>query len=328
MKSLRELPSSLVDLLNSPPPAGSGIHQWIASCAWKLCRLVSPEQAHELLAEAALACDREDPSREINGAIQSALLKQCPSRAKAQPWGKPRRGTHPDPDWTSIASIAARGEGMKHLVNLSRDTQSRSCWEWLSLLFPGNPLLCLATNPKDARTRRLSQWIESGVTPSLIVPSPMCATMARNAEGKRSHRCLNNTGQRRYLVVEFDFKPDAPDAVPTPAGMILVRMAAESPPRTATDLCAALLLDLQRMGAPLVLVVHSGGKSLHGWFNVVGKNDDELKPFFHACRRLNADPATLVRCQPVRLPEGTRRHNGDSCPQPVLVFDSSHLPTI
>src|SRR5262245_2661328 len=61
--------------------------------------------------------------------------------------------------------------------------------------------------------------------------------------------------------------------------------------------------------APFVSAVHSGGKSLHGWFDVHGEDEKKIKWFFRYAVSLGADPATWTRSQFVRMPGG-RRDNG------------------
>jgi hypothetical protein len=68
--------------------------------------------------------------------------------------------------------------------------------------------------------------------------------------------------------------------------------------------------------------VHSGGKSLHGWFNVQGVSEERLAAWVAVARRLGADPATFCPCQFVRLPEG-RRDNGT--PQHVVYLKPAML---
>ncbi len=94
-----------------------------------------------------------------------------------------------------------------------------------------------------------------------------------------SAHTLDNTGPRRFLICEFD---------------------------TGTrDEHAALLLHLAQF-APLVCAVHSGGKSLHGWFFVAGQPDATVLKFFRYAVSLGADTATWTPCQFVRMPDGTR----------------------
>lgn len=158
--------------------------------------------------------------------------------------------------------------------------------DWLDRLFPGAEWLCLAVDhPGSARSRRMERW-QWGPAEAcgLIVPSPMIGPSGKNLNGEVSHRCLENTGPRRWLVIEFD---------------------------TGTaDEQAALHWHLDQaaeaMGWPrLALAVHSAGKSLHGWY---GLADDEAaaESLMAYARTLGADTATWNRCQLVRLPGGTR----------------------
>ena len=64
-----------------------------------------------------------------------------------------------------------------------------------------------------------------------------------------------------------------------------------------------MLLHLAKV-APLVLAVHSGGKSLHGWFYCAGQPEEKWLHFMRYAVSLGADPATWTRSQFVRLPEG------------------------
>jgi hypothetical protein len=57
---------------------------------------------------------------------------------------------------------------------------------------------------------------------------------------------------------------------------------------------------------PLVLVVSSGGKSLHGWFYCPDRTEAELLDFMRYAIRLGADWRLWLRSQFVRMPDGTR----------------------
>jgi hypothetical protein len=117
----------------------------------------------------------------------------------------------------------------------------------------------------------------------LIVPNAMAALTGTTKNGRRSPRCLDNVGVRQYLVVEFD------------TGHL--------------DEHAALLWHLAER-APMALVVFSGSKSLHGWFACRRATPQRLEQFFRYAVSFGADPATWTRCQPVRMPDGTREGTG------------------
>lgn len=75
--------------------------------------------------------------------------------------------------------------------------------------------------------------------------------------------------------------------------------------RGTPDEHAALLTHLASF-APMVCTVHSGGRSLHGWFLVHGQSDEKVLRFFRYAISLGADPATWTRSQFVRMPDGLR----------------------
>ncbi len=113
----------------------------------------------------------------------------------------------------------------------------------------------------------------------LIVPSPMSARTGRTQDGRVSEHTLDNTGPRRFLIIE----QDSGDA----------------------DEQAAVLLHLAQR-APLALAVHSGSKSIHGWFLAEGEPEDDLHAFMRRAVTLGADRATWTRSQFVRMPDGFR----------------------
>src|SRR5207244_9070049 len=106
----------------------------------------------------------------------------------------------------------------------------------------------------------------------------MIAPRGRTQSGKVSAHALSIVGPRRYLVVEFDHGSD--------------------------DDHAALLSHLAQY-APLTLVMHSGNKSVHGWFYCFGQPEELLLKFFRYAVSLGADPVTWVRSQFVRVPDGS-----------------------
>jgi hypothetical protein len=59
---------------------------------------------------------------------------------------------------------------------------------------------------------------------------------------------------------------------------------------------------------PLVCVVYSGGKSLHGWYLAYGKPEAKLRAFMNYAVRVGADQATWLKSQFVRLPDGLREN--------------------
>jgi hypothetical protein len=186
------------------------------------------------------------------------------------------------------------GGGLVDLWEMSPvriDDNEQHTEEIVDRLFPGNPLLCAGRNCYRFDTKPREGWRGGLAERQLIVPSPMSAIRGTTKTGERSKHTLENTGPRRFLVCEFD--------------------------TGTTDDHAALLLHLAGY-APLVLAVHSGNRSLHGWFYVHGQPDAKLERFFRYAVSLGADPILWSRTQFARMPDGVR-DSGKR--QPVYFFN-------
>jgi hypothetical protein len=68
---------------------------------------------------------------------------------------------------------------------------------------------------------------------------------------------------------------------------------------------AAILFHLAKL-RPMALALHSGSKSLHGWFYCAGQSQERAQAFMRYAVTLGADRATWTRSQFVRMPDGTR----------------------
>ena len=286
--SRRPLPPFLRELLASPPPRGNGLHTWLFRAARQLHAHGTEEEITQLLAHLTRNCGVRPG--EIQEAVQNSKGSAWqPSSVQPSP---PQR-KWPERDHQLLAELFRCGGGMGRLVeaspiNMMADSPDPE--DLVDRLFPGNPLLCFGASASNFDTKPREAWRGCAATTQFIVPSPMLRERGVTKEGKPSARCLDNTGPRRFLVVEFD--------------------------DGTRDEHATLLLHLALHG-PLALVVYSGGKSLHGWFPCLGRSDEELRPFFAYAVKLGADPATFSRCQQVRMPGGTRE-NGKR--QEVLFF--------
>ncbi len=164
-------------------------------------------------------------------------------------------------------------------------------WRVLESLFPNDPLLCLAAEQQEVfHTQKLSEWKANEVQKNFVVPSPMSKRTGLTKEGGESGRCLDNTGERKFLVIESD-------------------ELNRDEQWTLIDHLACL--------APLVMVLDTGNKSLHAWFRCDENPGAEERFMTHAVR-LGADKSTWTACQLVRLPGGS--HHKTRQPHKVLVF--------
>jgi hypothetical protein len=239
---------------------------------------------------------RDVPNRELKEAVCNAFTVEG-ERVNGPSW--------PKPNAKAIKAIVERAaaatlEGLKACcpTNLESLTAEKA----IDTLFPGNPLLCLAASQSEAQTFERNLWRGREGTLQFIVPSHMSARFGLTQNGRQSARCLDNVGARRFAVVEFDMTSNSEFW-----GALIQRW--EEKGINIFDAQATLLVNLATnpgLRVPLACVVHSGNKSLQGWFYVDGFEDERVLPFFQRAVGLGADKATWTRCQLVRLPGGLR----------------------
>jgi hypothetical protein len=284
--SSARLPSGVLEFLTTCPKAGGGVHRWVFKAALMLHRVHCPKsEISQQLAASTAKCGRLVSEREIEDAINGSarVIAELAAGVPAKP-----RTKWPVTHTEQIEAIVNKGPGLNAFERLSPVTWTDSAphtEEIIDLLFPGNPLLCIGRTKYLFGTMRRERWRGRLPACQFIVPSPMTSHYGLTQDGRKSHHTLANTGPRRFLIVEFD------------SGDF--------------DQHAALLWHLRRF-RPLVLAVHSGNKSLHGWFNCAGEDDQQLLGFMRRAVELGADQATWTKSQFVRLPDG-RRENGKRC---------------
>jgi hypothetical protein len=302
---IRELPPFLRDMLATPPSAGEGVHRWLFTVARQLHAHLPAGEIVTLLKNRVAGCGRHVPRHEIVAAVQNALLCAWQPKGKATPIQSAAK-------WPSVnqerrEAIVRDGGGLADLWGASpiriADNRNRA-EEIADNLFPGNPLLCCGKSNQEFNTKARNDWRGQLSALALIVPSPMLAVTGQTKDGRESKHTLSNTGEWRFLVCEFD--------------------------TGARDEQAALLLHLGTF-APLVCVVDSGGKSLHGWFYVHGQPEVKIERFFRYAVSLGADHATWTRSQFVRMPDGWRLdgkdpNTGKRKPQRQTVFFLNFRP--
>jgi hypothetical protein len=278
---MKTLPPFLDEMLAAAPRAGEGVHGWLYRVARQLHAHLPAVEIIALLESRVKDCGRVVSRKEITDAVQNALA------CAWQPRGTSAAPVKPAAKWPSVnteqrAAIIRDGGGLCDLWEMSPvriDDNAAHTEAIVDKLFPGNPLLCCGKSSSDFDTRPREDWRGEMSGLALIVPSPMSAVTGLTKDGRESKHTLSNTGPRRFLICEFD--------VGTP------------------DDHAAILIHLAGY-APLVCAVHSGGKSLHGWFYVHGQPDAKVEKFFRYAVSLGADRATWTRSQFVRMPDGTR----------------------
>jgi hypothetical protein len=236
----------------------------------------------------ALALLREFNKRCQPPWAEAQLLHKVRSAMRTAGGQSSTSGMAAEPAWPTAdqelrAKIVREGIKLPDLWEASpvrpEDNRPRA-EELIDALFPGNPLLCVGYSPGSFATKPREEFRAPLARCPFITPSPMSAPTGVTLDGRISAHTLANTGPRKFLVVEFD--------------------------EGSLDEHAALLWHLADFG-PLTLAVHSGGKSLHGWFAVKNATEERLLRFFRYAASLGADPSTWTRSQFVRMPDGTRK---------------------
>jgi hypothetical protein len=183
------------------------------------------------------------------------------------------------------------GRSLQALKDASPSNPRQPTEVILRTLFPNDPFICATLGSRGTQVAgRLSDHTPNFLRDcSFIVANPM-----RTSEEKR---CDENIADRRFFVLELDITSDHP-------AWTNVLAEAKHAGFTVRDLCAAALLFMST-SYPLVLVVDSGGKSLHGWFYAPAIADHN--EFCTKARKCGADRRICVPSQLWRMPWGTRR---------------------
>ena len=297
----KPLPQFIRDLIASSPRHREGVHRWMFKLARQLHAHRDTDCIIELLAGALDGCGRHVPEREIREAVEAA--KKCawqPGGAHNFAASKPKLKWPEVNEKRRAAVIAETRITLADLFDLSptrmEGDEPDSDW-FVDQLFPGNPLLCIGYSNRVFATRPREKFRGTLGEQALIVPSPMSMPVGiRKSDGRLSAHTLDNTGPRRFLVTEFD--------------------------KGSPDEQCSIIWHLRDF-APLVMVLSSGGKSLHAWWRCWDAPEDVVQRFFTYAVTLGADPMTWTRSQFVRLPMGWRHDSGRR--QEVLFFDHNVL---
>ena len=331
---LDTVPEWLESFLGSCPRSPNGVHQWQAKAVWRMHGYLDAEQQVKVLYWALRDCGRSPQPQEIERTVSNINRKRGEQSygSYSSPW--------PDPVPSEIDRIVRRGPWDLMGRTPTSIDPGLNVYDWLSRLFPPRSLLCVSqevvfrnsSNLEPFISRRWhTRWVETWGdryaalcdNSSLLVPNPAAFTWHYTTDQRRSTRCNTMFPRRLYRVIEFDFSETSSDGREQPVWAPLIRKWKEEGISTR-GACAALLWHLSQY-APLVLIVWSGGKSLHGWFNFAGTPEKTQRDFMEYACAIGACYSTWTRCQLVRLPAGIRP---DGNRQSVEYFDPSNLPEL
>jgi hypothetical protein len=253
--------------------------------------LRTEDEIEELLKASLHGCGRKVPAREMQAAISDS--KKC-AWVPGEKQDIIYKSAWPAFNQDEYNRIAFDGLGAYDLwekspVRFFDDKQYTE--DIIDILFPGNPLLCCGFSNSVFETKDRRSWRGTLDKQQFVVPSACVSDVGYTKDGKISAHCLDNVGPRQFLVIEQD--------------------------RGGQDEQCAVIVHLAKWHK-LVLVLSSGGKSLHAWFHVDGFDEHYLKKFMQTAVSLGADHATWTKSQFVRMPDGLR-DNGNR--QSVFYFD-------
>jgi len=297
-EALSELPKKIRDRINSCPESGQGVNPWIFNTALSLTNYFEDHHIIDIL-KAFVSC----PGRERE--ILRAVTRAREIANGEEGGGSGPRALWPAVDYTMVHKIVVncpvRLKDLRSISRMDLSTEGPRTEEILDALFPGNPLLCFGRSVNACWTKPREFWRgrESGF--QFIVANPMTKETGLTTDRRASQRCLDNTGSRKFVVIEFDIS-ESGDWAPYVRDW-------RNRGITTLDSTVALIIELATKGLPrlpLAMAVHSGGKSVHAWYPCSGLNDGQVRPFMARAVRLGADKATWARCQLVRIPDGTR----------------------
>jgi hypothetical protein len=306
---VKKLPKPKIDRTRAyiakmdPAIEGSGGDDQTFIVACKLIEFgLSQSEAMTVFSEYNQRCQppwsESELERKLANASRTASVNPEFSDGTAVKW-KPVERVKLEPKWppavaeASAAIIQKTGIGLADLWELSPirpDDSKPMTIPILEALFAGNPLVCCGKSSSVFWTRPLSDYGHDVESYQLIVPNPMSALTGRIKNARPGHEfsahSLDNTGPRKFAVIEFD--------------------------SGSSDDHASLLWHLSSFW-PFVLAVHSGGKSLHGWFHVAGSDEDQILKFYRYATSIGADKATRLKSQFVRMPDGRRSTGQKQC---------------
>ena len=206
------LPEFIHKMVEKPPAAGEGAHNFLFDLARVLHPWRTDSQITDILFDYAETCGRYVPDREIADAIDDSRgyawepgtpgipIQAAKTRQRRPPWAPV--------DQNLLRNICLEGIALVDLWEASpirfEDTHTYT-EEIIEALFPGDPWLCCALTEYDFATRRREEWRGQLSSRAFLVPSPMLSKTGLTKDGKVSEHTQVAVGPRQFLVVECDF---------------------------------------------------------------------------------------------------------------------------
>ena len=258
-----------------------GYHdQMIRICGLLKNEGVSPQDCADLMFKASESVARR---KVRTGEIENVVrwVYQNPDNSagvKSRKVNRLKRNQHTIDAWSAKGSI-------KSLMAKS-DSIPTDPSEILKLLYADQDLLHLSPDIFHDKIMECKEWVNG----DLAKMQYLCPCKFK---GKEKGRLAENVAERSFIVFETDERPNDWDGQ---AGLI---------ERLAKEL-------------PLRMVLWSGNKSLHAWFDSNDSNKDQVEQFHKMVVTLGGDRAVLRAAQMVRFPHGKNSKTGKK--QEVVYF--------
>jgi hypothetical protein len=283
------------------PHTGGGVNAWIYKVVCSLLvHRVEVDEIWRVVKGLATGCGRR-VDQDIAHALETApewLGLDSVGTGRGDR-GSPTQPRWPDPAPWKQREVQARYSGItrKDLTTTAGLTVRGA----LSQLYPAEGLVCCGPDEYHHVIWPVDIWIDGDELSGwqFIVPSLMkhrlCydqGKLLRDKLGNPSVRRQDNVLKRLYLIIDFD--------------------------KASHDEQAKYIAYLAQLG-PLVMVVDTGGKSLHAWFRATDASEAKLEEFFREACQLGADKSKWGSEGYVRLPGGLRQNNRRR--QSIIYFD-------
>jgi hypothetical protein len=291
----------------NPPQEGDGLHSWLLTNSRRLLVAGNPRNTViELLQDATVNCNRttQDVLTEIVNAVDGAeeFLANNPSYRE----GGLKKGSWKDPyDWYADRDTMSRIDRRAPRLAVNKSKQQMAISKGVGRIVPGGgeqfsfyklfggidfSIAATTELTYPAIIKCISEYSPKELASmQYIVPNYFYDT---------DERADFNIGERLFVVIEFD-------KIDKDSQWYLLGYLAEY------------------TSFYLVMIVDSGGKSLHGWFACYGYGEHRVRTLGRLATELGADKTTDSPSQWVRMPNGWNRKYNQR--QEVIYFDYEAL---
>jgi len=279
------------DALRAIPKPGTGCHGALLSVANLGIRAgVSPEQIAYDLAHHIPRGTRTVPAKEISEAVQKAVNDAGMATGGGRVYAPvpPPKPALDGPAY--LRKLITRSDGATE-ADLWELSPFRIDWApgpqdavtVLRMLYRSDEIL-FCGGKYDTAVQSVRRWvaaIQAGAVPEHIAPNPMTGRAHPTKDGKESFRSDSAVADHRFVVVEFDAITEAHQM-------------------------AFWHSIIQGKLLPVAALIHSGGKSVHGWIKVdlpdAAAWDEVVRvELYGASGRLTALGADKACANPARL---------------------------